>query len=54
MEKKIFPGFKSFLDESAFEDEKLNSKYKSSISYDKTTNTIQIIKKGRDAVKRLL
>lgn len=51
--KKIF-SFKSFLDESAFEDEKLNSKYKSSISYDKETNTIQIIKKGRDAVKEVI
>jgi hypothetical protein len=50
--KKIF-SFESFLDESVFEEEKLNSKYKTSISYDKKTNTIKIIKKGKDAIKEV-
>lgn len=51
--KKVF-SFKSFLEESAFENEKLNSKYTTSISYDKKANTIKIIKKGKDAMKEVI
>lgn len=50
--RKIF-SFKSFLEENVFENEKLNSKYTTSISYDKKANTIKIIKKGKDKLKEI-
>lgn len=50
--KKIF-SFASFLDENAFENEKLNKKYSTTITYDNKTNSIIIGKKGKDAVKEV-
>lgn len=46
--KKIF-SFLSYLNETAFENENMNSRFSASISYDKKTNKIKIIKKGKEA-----
>ena len=51
--KKIF-SFKSYLSETAFGNEKLNSKYSTTLYYDKKNNTVKITKKGKDAIKEVV
>lgn len=46
--KKIF-SFRSYLNETAFGNENMNSRFSTSIFYDKKTNKIKIIKKGKEA-----